>query len=42
LHDGGKNGLTTARAVDLMIKVLQQKGYRFVTMGELIKMGNQE
>lgn len=42
LHDGGKNGLITARAVDLMIESIKQKGYRFVPMGELIKLENQE
>ena len=42
LHDGGKNGLITARAVDLMISQIEKKGYRFVTMGELMKLENQE
>lgn len=42
LHDGGKNGLITARAVDLMIGQIKEKGYRFVTMGELMKLENQE
>jgi peptidoglycan/xylan/chitin deacetylase (PgdA/CDA1 family) len=42
LHDGGNNGLTTARAVDLMISQIEKKGYRFMTMGELMKLENQE
>ncbi len=42
LHDGGKNGLITARAVDLMISRIEKKGYRFMTMGELMKLENQE
>lgn len=42
LHDGGKNGLITARAVDLMITQIKEKGYRFVPMGELMKLENQE
>ena len=40
LHDGGKNGLITARAVDLIIGELNKKGYRFVTMGELMNLEN--
>lgn len=42
LHDGGKNGLSTARAVDLMIKQIKDKGYRFMTMSELMELGNKE
>jgi peptidoglycan/xylan/chitin deacetylase (PgdA/CDA1 family) len=42
LHDGGKNGLSTARAVDLMIGQIEKKGYRFVPMGELMKLEKQE
>ncbi|MEN6351092.1 MAG: polysaccharide deacetylase family protein [Syntrophomonas sp.] len=42
LHDGSSNGLETAKAVDILIPQLRSQGYRLVTMGELIKLGNKE
>jgi peptidoglycan/xylan/chitin deacetylase (PgdA/CDA1 family) len=42
LHDGADNGLETAKAVDILLERLTKEGYRFVTMSELIKLGNME
>jgi peptidoglycan/xylan/chitin deacetylase (PgdA/CDA1 family) len=42
LHDGASNGLETAKAVDILLDKLTKEGYRFVTMSELIKLGNEE
>ncbi len=42
LHDGAGNGLETARAVDLLLTRLTADGYRFVTMSQLIQIGNSE
>ncbi|MDD3880452.1 MAG: hypothetical protein PHP26_10790, partial [Syntrophomonas sp.] len=42
LHDGYKNGLETARAVDELIPKLKQKGYRFLTMSDLMLLEKQE
>lgn len=42
LHDGADNGLETAKAVDILLDKLTKDGYRFVTMSELIKLGNVE
>jgi len=42
LHDGANNGLETAKAVDILLDKLTLEGYRFVTMSELIKLGNKE
>lgn len=42
LHDGCSNGLQTAKAVNILVEKLSQEGYRFVTMSELIKLGNKE
>lgn len=39
MHDAGENGLQTAKAVDILLSQLRQDGYRFVTMGELIRLG---
>lgn len=42
LHDGASNGLETAKAVDILLDKLTKEGYQFVTMSELIKLGNKE
>ncbi len=42
LHDGANNGLETAKAVDILLDKLTKEGYQFVTMSELIKLGNME
>ncbi|ABI68379.1 polysaccharide deacetylase [Syntrophomonas wolfei subsp. wolfei str. Goettingen G311] len=42
LHDGYKNGLETARAVDKLIPELKQQGYRFLTMSDLMLLEKQE
>jgi peptidoglycan-N-acetylglucosamine deacetylase len=42
LHDGTENGLQTAQAVDILLAKLTSQGYRFVTMSELIKLGDKE
>jgi Predicted xylanase/chitin deacetylase len=42
LHDGAENGLQTAQAVDLLLTRLMDEGYQFVTMSELIKLGDME
>jgi len=42
LHDGAANGLQTAQAVDILLTKLTSEGYRFVTMSELIKLGDKE
>lgn len=42
LHDGADNGLQSAKAVDIFVDKLSAKGYRFVTMSQLIKLGNKE
>ncbi len=42
LHDGANNGLQTAQAVDILLTRLISEGYRFVTMSELIKLGDKE
>jgi peptidoglycan/xylan/chitin deacetylase (PgdA/CDA1 family) len=42
LHDGASNGLETAEAVDILLDKLIKEGYRFLTMSELIKLGNEE
>lgn len=41
LHDAGQNGLQTANAVKLLLEKLQPQGYRFVSMGELVKRGSE-
>ncbi|MGS0764820.1 polysaccharide deacetylase family protein [Syntrophomonas curvata] len=41
LHDGCPNGIQTAKATDMIISRLQEEGYSFVTMSELIKLENQ-
>ncbi len=38
LHDGCPNGMQTAKATDMIISRLQEEGYRFMTMSELIKL----
>lgn len=40
LHDGCRNSMATAQAVDLMLAELSKQGYRFVTMTELINLEN--
>lgn len=40
LHDAGENGMQTAKAVDILLTKLEQEGYRFVTMGELLATEN--
>jgi len=42
LHDGCSNGAQTAQAVDILLDKLGRDGYRFITMSELIKLGNME
>jgi polysaccharide deacetylase family sporulation protein PdaB len=42
LHDGASNGLQTAKAVDILVDKLSQQGYSFVTVSELMKLGNKE
>ncbi|QGT99741.1 Putative polysaccharide deacetylase [Candidatus Syntrophocurvum alkaliphilum] len=42
LHDGTPNGLETAKAVDILVEKLSNDGYEFVTMSELIRIGNEE
>lgn len=42
LHDGAGNGLETARAVDMLLTRLTADGYRFVTMSQLMQIGNSE
>jgi peptidoglycan/xylan/chitin deacetylase (PgdA/CDA1 family) len=42
LHDGCSNGFQTAKAADILLDKLTKEGYRFVTMSELIKLGNKE
>ncbi|MDD3363671.1 MAG: polysaccharide deacetylase family protein [Syntrophomonas sp.] len=42
LHDGANNGLETAKAVDILLDKLTHEGYQFVTMSQLIKLGNKE
>ncbi|MEA4924121.1 MAG: polysaccharide deacetylase family protein [Syntrophomonadaceae bacterium] len=42
LHDGGDNGLQTAQAVDMLLTQLMDEGYQFITMSELIKLGDKE
>lgn len=37
LHDGGGNRTNTVAALPAMIEAAQKKGYRFVTLGELLK-----
>lgn len=37
LHDGGGNRANTVAALPGMIEFAQKKGYRFVTLGELLK-----
>lgn len=41
LHDGCPNGMQTAKAADMIISRLQEEGYVFVTMSELIKLENE-
>ncbi|MDD3268466.1 MAG: polysaccharide deacetylase family protein [Syntrophomonadaceae bacterium] len=42
LHDGSSNGLESAKALDILIPELNRLGYKFMSMGELIKLGNKE
>jgi len=42
LHDGSSNGAQTALAVDILLDKLGKDGYRFITMSQLIKLGNME
>jgi len=42
LHDGAENGLQTAAAVDILLTKLCAEGYQFVSMSELIKLGDKE
>ena len=37
LHDGGQRGVRTAKILNQIIPQLQQKGYRFVTLSNLIQ-----
>ena len=39
LHDGGGNRSSTVRALPVIISTLRGKGYRFVTLPELMRMG---
>lgn len=41
LHDGCPNGMQTAKATDMIVSHLQEEGYSFVTVSELIKLENQ-
>ncbi len=40
LHDGSSNGMESAKALDILIPELKRQEYKFVTMGQLIRMGN--
>lgn len=40
LHDGGKRRDNTVKATEMLIQNLQKQGYRFVTVSELLKLGN--
>lgn len=40
LHDGGKRRENTVKATEMLIQNLQKQGYRFVTVSELLKLGN--
>lgn len=42
LHDGSSNGLATAKALDILIPELKDREYKFITMRDLIRMGNKE
>lgn len=42
LHDGSPNGLASAQALDILIPELKSLEYKFITMGELLRMGNKE
>lgn len=39
LHDGAPNGIETAKALDILIPKLQEEGYDFITITELINLG---
>lgn len=38
LHDGGKRRENTVKATEMLINTLQQQGYQFVTISELLKL----
>lgn len=40
LHDGGKRRRSTVEATEMLIVTLKEQGYRFVTVGELLKSGS--
>lgn len=40
LHDGGKRRDNTVKATQMLIDSLKQKGYRFVTVTELLQLNN--
>lgn len=41
LHDGGKRRENTVKATQMLIDTLKQKGYRMVTVSELLSLKNQ-
>ena len=42
LHDGCPNGHQTAKATDMLLSKLKEKGYKFLTVSELIKLEEKE
>jgi len=40
LHDGGKRRQNTVQATEMLIKTLKSRGYRFITVSQLLKINS--